>query len=100
MPRKLSANLEERLIRQVADKPSGMRVEELLRLYNGEVSRRTLQRRLSALVKTGRLVSEGAGPSTIYLLSKPGVLEEQYIPLSPSGAEVQQLVRRPRSGRT
>jgi hypothetical protein len=77
-----------------------MGVEELRRLFQREVSRRTLQRRLSALVKSGRLITQGGGPSTVYLLPTRGDLKGKYIPLSPSGAEVRQLVRRPQSERT
>lgn len=100
MPRQRPAHLAERLIEYVKSSPKGVGVEELLRQLGGKVSRRTLQRQLSALVKTGRLINEGAGRSTIYLLSKPGGLEEEYVPLSPSGAEVRQLIRRPQSERT
>ena len=100
MSRKPPIDLDKRLIGHVANAPSGMGVEELLRLLKGEVSRRTLQRRLSALVRAGRLISEGAGPSTIYLLPKLAELEENYVPLSPSGDEVRELVRRPLSQRT
>ena len=100
MSRKPPTNLDKRLIGHVANTPSGIGVEELLRLLKGEVSRRTLQRRLSALVRAGKLSSEGAGPSTIYLLPKLAELEENYVPLSPSGDEVRQLVGRPQSKRT
>ena len=100
MPRKPRPEMDNRLIGQVANNPNGMGVEELLRGLKGEVSRRTLQRRLSALVQSGRLITEGGGPSTVYLLPTRGDLEERYIPLSPSGAEVRQLVRRPQSERT
>ena len=100
MPRKPPTHLDERLIGNVENNPSGMGVEELLRLFQGEVSRRTLQRRLSALVQSGRLITEGGGPSTVYLLPTRGDLNEKYIPLSPSGAEVRGLVRRPQTERT
>ena len=100
MSKKPSADLDERLIAYVANDPSGVGVEELLRLLDGEVSRRTLQRRISELVRSGRLSIEGAGRSTLYLLAKSGELEENYVSLSPSGAEVRQLVRRPQSKRT
>jgi DNA-binding HxlR family transcriptional regulator len=86
MSRKPPIDLDERLINHVANNPSGVGVEELLRLLTGEVSRRTLQRRLSALIRAGRLINKGAGPSTIYLLPKPTEIEEIYVPLSPSGA--------------
>ena len=100
MPRKPRPEIDHRLTEQVTNNPHGMGVDELFRVLKGEVSRRTLQRRLSALVQAGRLISEGAGPSTLYLLPKRADLEERYIPLSPSGAEVRQLVRRPQSERT
>jgi hypothetical protein len=87
MSRKPPIDLDERLINHVANNPSGVGVEELLRLLTGEVSRRTLQRRLSALIRAGRLINKGAGPSTIYLWPKPTEIEEIYVPLSPSGAK-------------
>lgn len=97
MPRKPPADRDERLIKHVANYPGGVGVDELLRLLRGEVSRRTLQRRLSTLVKTERLISEGAGPATLYLLPTAAAVEENYVPLSPSGAEVRRLVRRYRA---
>ena len=100
MPRKPPSDLEEQLIGHAAKNPGGVGVEELLRLFKGEVSRRTLQRRLSMLVQAGRLITEGAGPSTLYLLSTPDEREEEYIRLSPSGAAVRRLVRRPQTKRT
>ena len=100
MPRKPPADLDEQIIGQVGNNPSGMGVEQLLRLFQGEVTRRTLQRRLSALVKSGRLITQGGGPSTVYLLPKRGDLKGKYLPLSPSGAEVRRLVRRSQSERT
>jgi hypothetical protein len=100
VPRKPPTDLDERLIENVETNPSRMGVEELLRLFQGEVSRRTLQRRLSALVQSGRLITEGGGPSTVYLLPTRGDRKEKYIPLSPSGAEVRGLVRRPQTERT
>lgn len=100
MPTKPPSDLDALLIGLVANNPSGMGVQELLHLFKGEVSRRTLQRHISALVREGRLISEGAGPSTLYLLPKRGELEEDYVSLSPSGAEVRRLVRRPQNERT
>src|SRR5690242_1133850 len=100
MPRKPPIDLDDQLIGHVANNPSGMGIEELHRLLKGEVSRRTLQRRLSAMVQAGRLISEGAGPATLYLLPKRGELEENYVSLSPSGAEVRRLVRRAQSEHT
>ena len=100
MPRKSPIDIDEQLIGKVVNNPDGIGTEELLRLLGNKVSRRTLQRRLSALVERGRLVSVGAGRSTLYLLPKLGELEEKYIRMSPSGAEVRRLVRKPQSERT
>lgn len=60
MPRKPPADLDDRLIEYIANNPSGLGIDELLRLFKDDVSRRTLQLRLSTLVKTGRLISEDA----------------------------------------
>jgi hypothetical protein len=100
MPRKPPADLDERLVGHIGNNPNGTGLDQLLRVLDGQVSRRTLQRRLSALVRLGRLISEGAGPSTIYLLPKAAEEEENYVRLSPSGAEVRGLVRRTQSERT
>lgn len=100
MPRKSPLDIDEQAINHVMNNPDGLGIEELHRLLGNKVTRRTLQRRLSVLVDTGRLISVGAGRATRYLLPKPGDLEEEYIRMSPSGAEVRRLVRRPQSERT
>jgi hypothetical protein len=100
MARKPPTEIDEQLLRRIGDKPEGIGIDELLRLLDGEVSRRTLQRRLSVLVDAGRLATEGAGRSTCYLLPKSGDAEEDYVRLSPSGADVRRLVRRPLTERT
>ena len=100
MPRRSPIDIDEQVIELVVSNPDGLRIEELHRLLGVKVSRRTLQRRLSVLVETGRLTSAGAGRSTRYLLRKPDGLEEGYIRMSPSGAEVRRLVRRSQSERT
>jgi hypothetical protein len=103
MPQRLPAGIDEQLLRDIANAPGGLSVDDLLRLLRGEISRRSLQRRLSALVNAERLITEGGGRSTRYLLpnavSKKGA-EEDYVRLSPSGAEVRQLARRPPTERT
>jgi hypothetical protein len=76
------------------------------------VPRRTLQRRLAALVEERRLVAVGQGRSLRYRVPSitlpgtpdtpaPAVQEtpEIYIPLSPEGREVRSYVRRPRHER-
>ena len=70
--------------------------------------RRTLQRRLGELAKANRVLKQGEGRASRYLLTpitgdgratfEPAQAvgrEEIYIPLSPQGAEVKGLVRQP-----
>ena len=103
-------------VRRLVDSGSVRRIEEAL----GEtMPRRTLQRRLAALVAQGRLVREGRGPGTLYRLpvaqpahpvqaaesedrrhlqvsSRFHFDDELYlIPVSKEGAEVGRLVRAP-----
>ncbi len=59
MPR-LSADIDEEALMFVANSTDGLSIDELLRLLNGEISRRSLQRRLSKLVDAERLIFEGA----------------------------------------
>jgi Fic family protein len=89
------------LLRRLAETPKGLGIDELLRLLDSKISRRSLQRRLSKLVNAGTLITEGGGRSTRYVLPKTsGSDEETYVRVSPSGAEVRQLVQRPQSERT
>jgi hypothetical protein len=101
-PRKLQTNIDEQLFQQIRSAPDGLGIDQMLGLFGSEISRRSLQRRLSELVKAGQLVSEGGSRSTRYRLrtsSEKIVVEEGYVPLSPSGAEVRQLVQRPQGER-
>ncbi len=100
MARKPPTEIDEQLLRHIANDPEGIGIDELLRLLDDEVSRRTLQRRLSVLVDAGRLTTEGAGRSTRYRLPRREEVEEDYVRLSPSGAEVRRLVRTPLTERT
>src|SRR6267143_459100 len=95
MARKPPINTDDELLRHIGNEPNGVGIDELLRLMGRDVSRRTLQRRLSVLVEAGRLTTEGAGRSTRYRLPKRGEVEEDYVRLSPSGADVRRLVRTP-----
>ena len=100
--RKLPTNIDEQLFKHIGNAPDGIRIDELSGLVGDELSRRSLQRRLSELVDANRLIIEGGGRSTRYLLPKgpEAGVEEDYVPLSPSGADVRQLVRRPQGERT
>jgi hypothetical protein len=106
MPKKLPADLDEQLLTHVGNTPDGASIDDLLRLVNDKISRRSLQRRLAELVGVGRLITEGGGRSTRYLLAKVGGeaevegVEGDYVRLSPSGADVRRLVRKPQTERT
>ncbi len=103
MPRRLPAEIDEQLLTSIANAPDGVGIDDLLRMLGGEVSRRSLQRRLSELVAAGRVIIEGRGPSTSYLLPTIGTeagVEKDYIRLSPSGADVRRLVGRSPPERT
>jgi hypothetical protein len=101
-PRKLPDNIDEELFRHIGDAPEGLKIDQLSKLLDLDVSRRSLQRRLSELVESKQLMSKGGSRSTRYLLpkgSEAGV-EDDYVRLSPSGADVRRLVRRPLAERT
>ncbi len=103
MPKRLPADIDEQLLTSIANAPDGVGIDDLLRMLGGAVSRRSLQRRLSKLVAAGRVMREGRGPSTRYLLptiGKEAGVEEDYVRLSPSGADVRRLVRTPLTERT
>jgi len=87
-------------------------LERASRAAGLKLGRRTFQRRLGELIKAKRVLKEGEGRATRYLLAPiTGELRavlpavqlvakgETYIPLSPQGAEVKDLVRRPISQR-
>lgn len=103
MPKRLPSDIDDQLFTSLASAPHGAGIDDLLRVLAVEVSRRSLQRRLSELVAAGRVISEGRGPSTCYLLPTIGAeagVEDDHVRLSPSGADVRRLVRRSLAERT
>src|SRR2546425_11325617 len=96
-PRKLPDEMDEELFRHIGKAPDGLKIDELSTLLDLDISRRSLQRHLSELVESKQLVTEGGSRSTRYLLPKSSEagVEDDYVRLSPSGADVRRLVRRP-----
>jgi DNA-binding HxlR family transcriptional regulator len=103
----LTAELEK-LTDLVARFPEGARLGELAAALGGEISRRTLQRRLAELVNQRRIVPHGAGRSVKYRVAPAtgtiAVTEadnelqatgEVYVPTSPEGEEIKAYVRQP-----
>ncbi|MDQ6738780.1 MAG: Fic family protein, partial [Gemmatimonadota bacterium] len=106
--------------------PRGAAIEELFAQIGTSVSRRTLQRRLAALVAEGRLVTAGEGRALKYDLPGPtnaatGIAKgaatanvtgsatlaltanataEVYVPISPEATAIKRYVRQSPSGRT
>ena len=114
MPRAGAAEIErqrEALLRIIAAHPQGIGREKLAREYEAEqgtrIEWRTLLRRLRALVAAGRVRTEGESRRRVYLAAAPATepspravdAEEDYVAVSPAGAEVRALVRRPMSQR-
>jgi Fic family protein len=126
MPKRLPDDIDEQVLSHVRNLPDGIRVAGLYHLLGYQISRRSLQRRLSELVAAGKLTSEKRGRSTRYFVPRPAgqrrkedgsiqlarvvgdalpewaddVQMENSIPLSPSGAEVRRGVRKPETERT
>lgn len=102
MPKRLPADIEDQLLERISDAPDGVSVDDLFNMLEGGISRRSLQRRLSNMVDGKKLISEGGGRSTRYLPHKEvreAHVEEDYVRLSPSGAGVRLLVRKPQTER-
>jgi hypothetical protein len=47
MPKRLPENIDERVLAHLKNSPDGLGIEALSRLLVGQISRRSLQRRLS-----------------------------------------------------
>jgi hypothetical protein len=94
--------VDEQVLAHVRNSPEGMRIEALSNLFGDKISRRSLQRRLSRLVAADRLISEKKGRSSRYffppLIADAG-RDEDSIPLSPSGINVQRAMRKPQMER-
>jgi hypothetical protein len=105
MSKKLKEELEN-LVQFIAHYPDGVSLEELLNFLKGATPKRTLQYRLSKLVKAGVLRNEGAGRNSKYYVSE--ALENKktlesietpqrtfIIPLSIEAQELQKLISAP-----
>ena len=114
MPRKISEDALEGVVRTLGQFPAGASVTEIEQALDASVPRRTLQRWLSKLVEQGRVVSSGQGRAVRYRLPERqhdtsdsvATIDvgaegdgEPYVPLSREGEEVRMAVRRPRRER-
>ena len=115
MPKRIDQRDLDKIAVLLARHKIGMAVAEIDEACMTEglaLDRRTLQRRLRQLVKATRVLKEGKGRASRYLLAPllgevratlaPSGLSaraESYVPLSPQGSEVRDFVRRPISHR-
>jgi hypothetical protein len=99
------------IARVIAEHPEGMRIsalEKSLSSHLPDINRRTLQRRLQRLVEEGRIVTEGESIALVYkpapagitaqlIAPKPSIaaVMESYVPVSPEGEFILDLVRQP-----
>ena len=111
MPKRIDQQELDKIAVLLAPHKTGLAIAELEQACKTEglkFNRRTLQRRLRELIATNRLLKQGDGRASRYLLVpitgevratlpplKPIAHGESYVPLSPLGAEVRDLVRRP-----
>lgn len=93
MSKELAKKFED-LVQLVSNSVNGASVEELVIALKGAVPRRTLQYRLSHLVKNGIFEIEGGGRSSRYFLKQP-LQVSSAIPLSVEAQELAQLVSLP-----
>ena len=115
MPKRIDQQELDKIAVLLARHKTGMAITELEPACKTEglaFDRRTLQRRLQELVKAKRVLKEGQGRASRYLLApilgevrvtlapqKLSAQGESYVPMSAQGTEVRDLVRRPISQR-
>jgi hypothetical protein len=114
MPKRSLAQTPDDAIRLITQTPSGLGMDALCAAFPA-VPRRTMQRRLAALVQAQRLVLQGKGRGARYvvpekeaeptppswgpmLAREPGAdyPTEAYVPTSPEGEAIKAYVRQPR----
>jgi len=83
MPRRLPTKIDERVLVLIKEAVDGIGIDALDSALAGEMSRRSLQRRLSGWVAAGVLVAQGRTRSTRYLIpdsKHAGKKEPEAIP--------------------
>jgi len=79
MPRAVSQSELDAICQAVGRLEGGVSIEEISNELTVSMSRRTLQRRLAALVEAGGLVTEGAGRGCRYSLPGVGTVDKQVV---------------------
>lgn len=108
MPKRISQSELNSITKVISAFPEGVSVEGISTALDGSLPRRTLQRRMALLVEQKRIIVEGRGRASRYLLPvnrsdlsivlpavKAKMHGELYVPLSSEGEEIRQAVREP-----
>jgi Fic family protein len=108
MPKQIPESELADILRAVAQFPEGSAIEDIGGALQRKLPRRTLQRRLAALVEQKRLTVEGRGRGSRYRpliviaatahaagRAEAGFHAEVYIPISPEAKTVKQTIRLP-----
>lgn len=111
MPKKKLRQELDRIVELIGQHPEGLGIERIA-TAGADLPRRTLQRRLTALIAHKRLITEGDGRAIKYRLAPVtgtlsavqdadalSVTGEVYVPVSPEGKEIKAYVRQPRQQR-
>ena len=111
MPKKIAAETDAWVLQEIGNHPDGIGMDALHAHFEDVISRRTLQRRLAHFVAEGKLIKEGKQRGVRYRLAPitgksrevrsftEHAVGEVYVPMSPEGQEIKNLVRRPPQSR-
>ncbi|HSI56906.1 MAG TPA: Fic family protein [Ideonella sp.] len=108
MPVPDTASRSDALLAAMASRADGLSLDELAQVWAEPLSRRSLQRRLAALVQSGQAVATGRGRATRYLAGAtaatppPAAASARTagIPLSGEAEAVRVRISQPRAART
>jgi len=85
VPKNISQSELDVVAHAVAAARAGASIDALLITLNNDISRRTLQRRLTQLVDAGRVEITGAGRATRYRMCVPEAARDANFVAEPSG---------------
>lgn len=110
MSKKISQSDLDELLEILARFPEGASLQQILSFSGAKVKRRSLQRRLAALIKLGKIVAEGRSRARRYFLPSmlkkqenktiPEIKEIDTIPLSSNSKNIQNKILQPIQIRT
>lgn len=113
MPKVVPPDTDQRIFEEIGRHVDGLGVQALHKCLADAISLRSLQRRLSDFVNSGKLVTVGkqrslryclpSGTTEVRITEGPSMVEgvgEVYVPLSLEGEEIKKHVRQPRQYRT